>query len=125
MKSHTSEEGFVTFIGSNFDHNVATLDGKGTFHGTGINAAITNKGRIKMQHVIRERPKTMVKVADLINRKGEPITSYVYPNSGLETISSQPCRELLEKVKNPCSLFYDRLWHAADLFTAADMPRPR
>ena len=66
----------------------------------------------------------MVNVADLIKRKGVPITSYDYPDSGLEKISFHPYRELLEKVKKPCSSDYDRLWHAAGLFTAADMPRP-
>ena len=93
LKSHTSEEGFVTFIGDDGDHNVAALDGKGTFHGMGIIAAITNKGQINTQYVIRERPKTMVKVADLIKGKGVPITSYDYLNSGLETISFQSCRD--------------------------------
>lgn len=63
LKSHTSE-GFLTFIGNNVYHNVAILDGKGNFHGMGIIAAITNEGQINTQHVIRERPKTIVKVAD-------------------------------------------------------------
>ena len=42
LKPHTS--GFVAFIGDNGDHSVATLNGKGTFHGMGIIAAIPNKG---------------------------------------------------------------------------------
>lgn len=63
LKSHTSE-GLLTFIGNNVYHNVAILDGKGNFHGMGIIAAITNEGQINTQHVIRERPKTIVKVAD-------------------------------------------------------------
>ena len=54
LKSYTSEV-FVTFIGDNVDHNVAILDGKGTFHGMGIIAAIANKGQINTQHGIRER----------------------------------------------------------------------
>ena len=88
-----------------------------------IMAAIANKGQINTQCVIRERPKSRVKVADLIKRKDVPITSYDYPNSCLETISFQPCRELLEKSKTPAHQF-TTVCHAADLFTAADMPRP-
>ena len=42
LKPYTS--GFVAFIGDNGDHSVATLNGKGTFHGMGIIAAIPNKG---------------------------------------------------------------------------------
>lgn len=38
----TGEES-VQFVADNFDHNVATLDGTGTFHGMGIIAVITPK----------------------------------------------------------------------------------
>ena len=65
----------------------------------------------------------MIKVADLIKRKGVLITSYNIPNSGLETISFQPCRELLEKVKKPCPSGYSQICHAAGLFTATDLPQ--
>ena len=79
-----------------------------------IIAATTNKGQIYTQHIIREQPKTMVKVVDLIKTKGVPITSYDYPNSG----HVENCW------KNPCPLDYDRLWHVAGPFTVADMPQP-
>ena len=31
-------KGFTQFVGDNVDHNIRTLDGSGTYHGTGITA---------------------------------------------------------------------------------------
>ena len=31
LQSRTSEDSFITFIGDNVDHNIAAVDGKGTF----------------------------------------------------------------------------------------------
>lgn len=39
IPSHTSE--FVQYVADNVDHNIRTLDGKDTFHGMGIIAAVT------------------------------------------------------------------------------------
>ncbi|EFX81166.1 hypothetical protein DAPPUDRAFT_102733 [Daphnia pulex] len=36
-----SQESFVQYVADNADHNLCTLDGKGTFHGMGIIATIT------------------------------------------------------------------------------------
>ena len=38
-----NDEGFATFIADNIDHNIATLDGRGTFHGMGVIAVIMKK----------------------------------------------------------------------------------
>ena len=37
----------VLFAGDNVDHNIITLDGKGTFHGMGMIAALTPGRKIK------------------------------------------------------------------------------
>ena len=43
LQSRSSEDSFIAFVGDNVDHDVATLDGKKTFHGMEAIAAITNK----------------------------------------------------------------------------------
>ena len=44
FQSRAFEDSFITFVGDNVDHNTATLDGKETFHGMRVVAAITNIG---------------------------------------------------------------------------------
>ena len=43
LQSSAEEDNFTTFVADNVDHNVATLDDRGTFHGMGVIAVITNK----------------------------------------------------------------------------------
>ena len=57
-----SEENFTTFVADNVDHNIATLDGRGTFHGMGVMAAMTNKNGTCQEEQLRSRVKKYVKV---------------------------------------------------------------
>ena len=43
LQSSGAEDKFTTFVVDNVDHNIATLDGHGTFHGMDFIAVITNK----------------------------------------------------------------------------------
>jgi len=38
---------FVQYVADNADHNLCTLDGRGTFHGMGIIAAVANSSKPK------------------------------------------------------------------------------
>ena len=38
--TNTGDNTFVQYVGDNVDHNIATLNGKGTFHGMGIIAMV-------------------------------------------------------------------------------------
>ena len=66
LQSCASEDSFTTFVADNFDHNIATLDGKGTFHGMGMIAAITNKGHFIAKQPMRLCPKSYTKVNKLV-----------------------------------------------------------
>ena len=44
---------FVQWIADNVDHNIVTLDGKGTFHGMGIVASSTASNNSLQSHVIK------------------------------------------------------------------------
>ena len=43
LQSSAAEDNFTNLVGDNVDHNTTTLDGRGTFHGMGAIAVITNK----------------------------------------------------------------------------------
>lgn len=50
-----SSESFVQFVADNADHNLCTLDGKNTFHGMGIIAAVTRPSTITRKIVPRSK----------------------------------------------------------------------
>ena len=126
IDAHTSqdEDEFVTFVADNVDDDTITLDGKGTFHGMGVLAIITNKTQSKKK-ILPIRPKKLVKVDQLVKEKGIPILSYDLPNQrGLDSVIFKPYEELLSAVLAPTEFSYDALWQAAGLFSSADEPRP-
>ena len=43
LQSSSAKDKFITFVADNVDHNIATLDGCGTFYGMDVIAVITNK----------------------------------------------------------------------------------
>ena len=57
----SSENAFIQYIADNVDHNIATLDGKDTFHGMGIIAARTNQRGNIIKELIVKRPKNLLK----------------------------------------------------------------
>lgn len=44
---------FVQYVAENADHNLCTLDGRGTFHGMGIIAAVANSSKRKYPLISR------------------------------------------------------------------------
>ena len=87
LEFQRTDGSFTTFIADNVDHNIATLDGHGTFHGMGVIAVTTNKQAHDVEQPLRTRPKMYVKVDELVRKKGIPITSYDFPEErGLDSI---------------------------------------
>ena len=62
-----NDEGFTTFVVDNVDHNIATLDGSGTFHGMGAITVIMKKEQ--RREVVRRRQKDWIKVDNLVKNK--------------------------------------------------------
>jgi len=83
---------FTQFVADNVDHNVATLDGKGTFHGMGLIAVSTKTEAWSAN--LRRRAVNRVKrtnVMDVVNRKGVPIVQYHLPEKqGLSALAFNP-----------------------------------
>ena len=80
LQARASKDSFITFVGDSINHNIATLDGKGIFHGMGVIAAIINKGHIIAKQAICLRPKSYIKVNEQVREKSIPITSYDFPS---------------------------------------------
>ena len=69
------------FVADNVDHNIATIDGKGTFHGMGI-IAISTPLYSNNAHTLKtviERKKYITSHA-MISNKGVPIQNYIKEN---------------------------------------------
>ena len=64
----------MQFIGDNVDHNTRTLDGKNTFHGMGVVAAVTPSCPQPNAQVKRSVGRK--KVGEIIGSKGIPIEGY-------------------------------------------------
>ena len=104
---------FRHWHGDNADINVATLDGKGTFHAMGIMVSSTGKGERGSTMAAIPRRKIM-RVGDLIRNCAIPIKPYVLPlSSGLSKISFKPFMELKSPYVIPKDTSLDLMWHAA------------
>ena len=114
---------FTQWAADNVDHNVATLDGQGTFHGIGILAISTAKDHapLKVQSWIISRQQ-YTKVNVLVKDKGVPIVKHAdAPKKGLSSI-------MYVRINLPfsCSflipylltcIYSDLLWHSGWMFS--------
>ena len=104
---------FRHWHGDNADINIATIDGKGTFHAMGIMVSSTGKREMgsNMPPIPRRK---IIKVGDLIKNRGIPIKPYIPPlSSGLSKISFKPLIELRLPYIIPKDTSMDIMWHAA------------
>ena len=72
---------FTQWSADNVDHNVRTLDGKGSLHAMGIISSTTNKfgpSCLEMRPIKRNK---LSKVADIVEGQGIPIRSFVPQSS--------------------------------------------
>ena len=115
---------FTQWVGDNIDHNIRTLDGKNTFHGMGVIAISTPSSEIKLteeRHL--ERPKTKLKIKDLIAGKGVQIHHYDFPKyKGLANIKFTTLSSGV--LSKPLSTNNDMLWQAAALLNNNNVKRP-
>ena len=124
LQSRASEDSFITFVRDNVDHNIASLDGKGIFHGIVVIATTTNKGNFIAKQPIYLRSMSYTKVTKLVRKKGIYITSYDLPSHcGLDIIF-KPYENIMSFFTNCISSDMDFLWHVAGLFSTPAEPRP-
>ena len=116
---------FTQWVADNIDHNVATLDGEGTFHGMGIIAVSTSEDMtplVNKSRVISRQQR--LKVNELVKHKGVTITQYLSsPEKGLASLVYKPIIDLQSPFILPLELCSDLLWHSGWIFSKA-RPRP-
>ena len=110
----------------NVDHNVRTLDGKGTLHGMGVIVSSTglpdqNTRMCDLPAVPREKRKL---AADAVANTRIPIEEYIAPNvAGLSKLSFTSQSSLRMKACTSEDTALDLLWHASH-FREDRAPRP-
>jgi len=117
---------FTQFVADNVDHNVATLDGKGTFHGMGIIAVSTRTAQqsegVKARAIRRLKRRC---VRDVVINRGVPILQYNLPErQGLSTLSFDRLCSLMFAHVLPNGVNLDLLWSTGWLFPDAARPKP-
>ena len=111
---------FSQWSADNVDHNVCTMDGKGTLHGMGLIVSTTPGSSLpNLTPILRQK---MEHAGEVTVGKGIPILYFDPPDeSGLSSVILKPLNEL--KVENvlPKYILYDYLWHISYFFSN---PRP-
>ena len=106
----------VLLNSDNVDHNIATIDGHGTFHGVGPIGSTTGGQSISTEIKLK-RPTSVLSTNELLSKlKGIPIIPYECSNSkGLSKILFKPRAELMLPYTLPSSITTDSIWKAAGL----------
>ena len=113
---------FVQWSADNVDHNLATLDGKGTFHGMGIIASVTPSGNIEQLKDVKRLKKRCL-VSEVTKHKGVDIVEY----DGSDFNQFPQLKSLTSlKVKKRCifDLQSEAFWHSSWYFSSTVKPRP-
>ena len=108
--------GFTQFIADNVDHDVSSLDGRGTFDGMGIIVCSIEKNSIPDQR--RKRLAKVMASSDVAKRIGVKLHLYTQPEfKALSKIKFTPMKDLINQLLSPSSqLAVDILWHSAIIF---------
>ena len=125
LSSHSGGS-FTQWIADNVDHNIATLDGKQTFHGMGIVCATTGQfgqERVKQGYVIPRHKKVMATHA--IKNKGVKIVPYISSTQpGIYETILRPLETLNVLCTPPVSLQYELIWNAGYFCRNKNLLRP-
>ena len=117
------EDSFVQWSSDNVDHNLVTLDGKGTFHGMGTIASVTPSGYLQQLKNVR-RLKRRCLVSEVTEDKGVKIFEY----DGSEFFNFPKLRSLKDLiVRERCSFDLvkpETFWNSSWYFQSMEKPRP-
>ncbi len=118
---------FTQWVADNVDHNVATLDGRDTFHGMGmiaVSAPTSDMVELRARAIKRL---AKMPVSDLSLDNIVPIIPYQTPKKpGLASLHFKPLIELSVPYTLPQSINMDTLWHIGWMERDAQLrPRPQ
>lgn len=116
--------GFKQWVADNVDHNIATLTGKGTFHGMGIICVEKKKvGSFGKVPRLRHR----LPAADFANSRGIEIVPY-QQSSKMRKLQFHPISDItvtsFNNDSNSMMSTFDLLWQTGWFYSSAKQPRP-
>ena len=114
------------WVADNVGHKIATLDGRGTFHGMGIISVSTpTTSTVTRRHEQLVRRENLVKSKALVLIKGVPISQYILPQKpALSSLKMKPIQALQFPYTLPSSINLDLIWYAGGLFCSTLGSRP-
>lgn len=118
-------ECFTQFVADNVDHDVCTLDGKGTLHAMGI-ISIGHFGDDKLQQEFTDMPvprMKRVRATALANVHRTPLLQCHLPKDLSPNITFKSGSLFTQPLKIPWSVNLDTLWHIGWFFQYDDKPR--
>jgi len=108
---------FTQWVGDNVDHNVASIDGRGSFHGMGLIAVTSLTGTNKMalrQAAIKRLSRVSAKAS--VRSLGLPIQEYTKPGkSSLSLVVIKELRQLKSPVNFSLASKLDLIWMSRSL----------
>lgn len=114
---------FTQFVADNVDHNVCSLDGKGTFHGMGVISTSVNSTDPLIDQNKQIRRQNTNKALEVVKNRGIDLVQYIAPHkSGLSDVIFKPICQLQSPQCVLPSASTDLLWHTARLFDAGNRP---
>ena len=119
-------ESFSQWSADNNDHNVKTIDGKGSLHAMGIIVSTTGGNFSEMKRGLPSIPRQRRLLAsELVRNKGVPLLEYHHPQdvTGLSQLKFKKFSDLQTTLDRPVDCYLDLLWHAL-YFKRSVVPRP-
>jgi len=116
LLKYTLSGSFGQWSADNVDHNVKTLDGKGSLHGMGIIISTTSDKSDSFMSMLPSIPRHTNKMAanDVIANKSIPLKDYfALNNNGLSKLTFTASSDLKIPIRTPKDIFLDTLWHAS------------
>ena len=114
IESYLPRGEFAQWVGDNADHDVLTLNGKGTFHGMGIIVASTSTCYLYSQLPPIKRLEYRLKSNEAVANKGVPIKPipYIEQNSlEIARLILKPRVQLQVPFTLPSDVYQHLLWH--------------
>ena len=121
--AHIQDSSFTQWVADNVDHNIATLDGKGIFHGMGISSCSIKDGFIPDYQI--KRISKMIPKEDI--PKGRTVSIHWYHQPNILALSKMVFAPI-KHLKLPWTLTdqvnVDVLWQSAALYKRNVMENP-
>lgn len=112
---------FAQWVADNVDHDIATLTGKGTFHGMGI-ICVDSKPTSRFQNI--PRLKKSLPSSFVTSRGIEIVPFYKVAKLGLSKVMLDPVIQMKKSASQSAMEVYDLLWHSSWMFSPPETPRP-